>query len=81
MTGMYHPEMDAARLPVAFLMSLSHRENLSEMELLAETNSILSSPFRAILICKILNIPSFCAKLSKSIRLICSSVHLKYSRT
>lgn len=59
MTGMYHPEMDAARLPVAFLMSLSHRENLSEMELVAEITSILLSPFLTILICKILNIQFF----------------------
>lgn len=58
MTGMYHPEMDAARLPVA-LMSLSHRENLSEMELVAEITSILLSPFLTILICKILNIQFF----------------------
>lgn len=67
MTGMYHPEMDAARLPVAFLMSLSHRENLPEMELLAETNSILLSSFCTMLICKIPSITFFCAKLNKSI--------------
>lgn len=46
MTGMYRPEMDAARLPIAFLMSLFHRENLSEMELVAHINSILLLPFR-----------------------------------
>lgn len=36
MTGMYRPEMDAARLPIAFLMSL-FRENLSEMDLVTHT--------------------------------------------
>lgn len=59
MTGMYRPEMDAARLPVAFLISLSHRENLSEMELVAQTNSILLSVFRVMLICESPNVKFF----------------------